>query len=178
MIRLRPYKNYDAKYIADWIKNESAYHQWYADRFKRFPITEDIIIEHYNELYYNDTFFALTALDDCEVIGHITMRFTDEDKKILRFGFFIVDDTKRNCGYGKEILRLALVYAFEILKVEKVILMVFENNPYAYQCYKSVGFYRPEHAKVKYYHVLGEKWKCLELEMLNTSADPVRMSAR
>lgn len=55
------------------------------------------------------------------------MRFIDEDKSILRFGFVIVDDIKRGQGYGKEMLQLALKYAFEVLKVNKVTLGVFEN---------------------------------------------------
>ena len=68
------------------------------------------------------------------------MRFTDKEKAVLRLGFVIVDDSKRGKGYGKEMIRLALKYAFEIMKVEKVTIGVFENNASAYHCYQSVGF--------------------------------------
>ena len=50
---------------------------------------------------------------------------TDEEKKTLRFGFVIVNDTKRGMGYGKEMLKLAIKYDFDILKVEKITLGVF-----------------------------------------------------
>ena len=108
----------------------------------------------------------MTAFDHSGVVGHLIMRFTDEEKKVLRFGFVIVDDSKRGKGYGKEMLSLALKYSFEILKVEKVTLGVFENNLPAYYCYKSVGFKDVIMQHSEYYNVLNECWKCLELEIL------------
>ena len=95
------------------------------------------------------------------------MRFTDEQKQILRFGFVIVDDTKRGKGYGKKMLELALKFAFEILKAEKVTLGVFENNPSAYYCYKAAGFQEITMEEDEYSAILGEKWKCIEMEVKN-----------
>ena len=66
---------------------------------------------------------------------------------------------------GREMLKLALRYAFDILHVDKVTLGVFENNPAAYRCYTSVGFQDVTPEDAEYYHVLGEDWKCLELEI-------------
>ena len=91
------------------------------------------------------------------------MRFRDEEKTDLRFGFVIVDDAKRGQGYGKEMLKLALEFAFEILKVKTVNLGVFENNPSAYHCYKSAGFKDVCTEKDRYVHVLGQEWKCIEM---------------
>lgn len=54
----------------------------------------------------------MTAFDETGVVGHLIMRFTDAEKTILRFGFVIVDDMKRGQGLGKEMLLLALKYAF------------------------------------------------------------------
>lgn len=62
---------------------------------------------------------------------------------------------------------LSIKYAFEILKVQKITLGVFENNEQAYRCYKSVGFSDVELDEAEYYHVLGEDWKCLELELVH-----------
>lgn len=165
MLRLRPYKKCDAKYIVNWIKDEVSFRKWSADRFDHYPISAEDINAHYSACDDSDSFFEMTAFDESEVVGHLIMRFTDEEKKTLRFGFVIVDDTKRGMGYGKEMLRLAIKYAFEILKVQKITLGVFENNPSAYHCYKSVGFQDAAPEKNKYYHFLGEDWKCLELEL-------------
>jgi len=62
----------------------------------------------YNSLAYADNFFRMTAFDETGVVGHLIMRFTDEEKKVLRFGFVIVDDSKQAKGYGKEMMQLAI----------------------------------------------------------------------
>lgn len=165
MLRLRPYKNCDAKYIVSWIKDEVSFRKWCADRFESYPIYAEDINNQYMSLAETDTFFQMTAFDESGAVGHLILRFTDEEKTILRFGFVIVDDTKRGKGYGKEMLSLALKYAFEILKVEKVTLGVFENNIKAYYCYKAVGFEEVQMEQDEYYPIMGEKWKCLELEI-------------
>lgn len=165
MLRLRPYKKCDARYIVQWVKDEVSFRKWCADRYESYPITAEDINNHYKELDYTENFFPMTAFDDTGVVGHLIMRFTDETKKILRFGFVIVDDRKRGRGYGKELLSLSLKYAFEILKVEKVTLGVFENNEPAYYCYKAVGFEDVVLNETDCYYVLNEYWKCLELEI-------------
>lgn len=165
MLRLRPYKKCDAKYIVSWIKDEVSFRKWCADRYDSYPINADDMNKHYSGLDELDTFFQMTAIDESGVVGHLIMRFIDEEKKILRFGFVIVDDTKRGKGYGKELLRLAVKYAFEILRVEKITLGVFENNTSAYWCYKAAGFSDVETEEEEYYPIMSEQWKCLELEM-------------
>lgn len=165
MLRLRPYKNCDAEYIVKWIPDEFAFRQWCADRYEHYPICAADINRQYSELADADNFYEMTAFDEGGIVGHLIMRFTDEQKSILRFGFVIVDNTKRGQGYGKEMLRLSLKYAFEILKVKKVTLGVFENNPSAYGCYKSVGFTEVVTEEPEYYHVLGQDWKCVEMEL-------------
>lgn len=165
MLRLRPYKNCDADAIAGWISNEVSFYQWSAGQYPEYPLTASAIRSHYASYENSENFFAMTAFDEDGAAGHLIMRFPSEDRSILRFGFIIVSSDRRGKGYGKEMLRLALRYAFEILKVQKVTLGVFENNPSAYHCYRSVGFSEcipPQSAKFSF---LGETWNCLELEI-------------
>ncbi len=164
MLRLRPYKECDANVIASWIKDEFGFRQWSADRYDHYPVTGDDINAHYGKLSDADWFYPMTAFDESGVTGHMIMRFTDEEKKVLRFGFVIVDADKRGQGYGKEMLSLALSYAFGILKAQKVTLGVFENNPAARYCYLAAGFRDVPTEQAEYYHVLEEDWKCLEME--------------
>ncbi|MEE1056402.1 MAG: GNAT family protein [Acutalibacteraceae bacterium] len=169
MLRLRAYKPCDAKTIVSWIKDEVTFRKWSSDRYESFPITEDDINKKYMECNGDcvepDNFYPVTAFDESGVVGHLIMRFTDENKTVLRLGFVIVDDTKRGMGYGKEMIQLSLKYAFEILKVKKVTIGAFENNPSAYYCYKASGFKDIQLDKPEYYFIMGEKWKCLELEI-------------
>lgn len=83
----------------------------------------------------------------------------------LRFGFVIIDPDRRGQGYGKKMLQLGLVYAKDIFGAKKVSLGVFENNELAYYCYKAAGFQDVLLDEVEKYTVLGEEWRCLELEI-------------
>lgn len=162
MLRLRPYKACDANVIVSWIKDEVSFHKWCADRFEYYPITGEDLNNYYQSFANADNFFQMTAFDKSEIVGHLLMRFIDEEQKILRFGFVIVDDTKRGKGYGKKMLQLAIQFAFDIVKVEKITIGVFENNQSAYYCYKAVGF---QDVGQEMYYILGEEWKCKELEL-------------
>lgn len=169
MLRLRPYKPCDASTILSWIHDEETFRKWSTDRYPHYPITAADMNHKYldcnGDCAEPDNFYPMTAFDDSGVVGHLIMRFTDAEKSVLRFGFVIVDDSKRGMGYGKEMLRLALKFAFEILKVKKVTIGVLENNPGAYRCYKAVGFKDVATAEPEYYPIMGESVKCLELEM-------------
>ena len=162
MLRLRPYKNCDAEHIVKWIKDEIGFRKWCADRFETYPLSAEMLNESYMKELDNDRFFEMTALEENKVVGHFIMRFVDDERKVLRFGFVIVDDSIRGKGYGKKMLSLGLKYAFEILKVDKVTIGVFDNNPGAYHCYKSLGF--SEVGENEYYTIMNEQWLCIELE--------------
>jgi RimJ/RimL family protein N-acetyltransferase len=169
MLRLRPYKPDDAETILKWIKDEDAFRKWSTDRYPHYPITADDMNHKYMDCNGNciepDNFYPMTAFDETGIVGHLILRFTDEEKKVLRFGFVIVDDSKRGMGYGKGMLRLALQFAFDIFKADKVTLGVLENNPGAYYCYKAAGFRDVTGEEPEYYILMGKKIKCLELEI-------------
>ncbi|MBR4096209.1 MAG: GNAT family N-acetyltransferase [Oscillospiraceae bacterium] len=167
MLRLRQYKSCDAETIVAWCKDEISFRKWCSDRWPHFPITAEAM----NEKYFGnngdcpdaDNFYPITALDGNEVVGHLILRYTDEERKVLRFGFVIVDNTKRGKGYGKEMLTLTLKLAFDIMCAEKVTLGVFDNNAPAYHCYKAAGF--SETGKCYSIELLGDEWKCIEMEL-------------
>ena len=175
MLRLRPYKKCDAEKIVSWTGDEKAFHQWCADRYDHYPISAEEMNGYYENLAGKDDFYEMTAFDETGVVGHLTMRFTDEEKTELRLGFIIVDQAKRGMGYGREMLNLALNYAFTILQAEKVTLGVFENNQKAMQCYQSVGFCKT--AVTETYEIMGEVWNCLELELYKPSEKSAEQAA-
>ncbi len=167
MLRLRPYKACDAQIITKWLKTEYAFRQWSADRYDKYPITADDMNLYYDKDKDNDKIWAMTAFDDTKIIGHFTMRFpSDEHLEEIRLGFVIVDDSERGKGYGKEMLSLAIQFAFDFVKVRKISLGVFENNKTAINCYESCGFHRVQLENVESYHCMGEVWDCIEMELV------------
>lgn len=168
MLGIRPYKECDADTVASWCADEISFRKWSSDRYDHFPITGADINEKYfgrnGDCAEPDNFYPMTAFEGGETVGHFIMRYTDAERKTLRFGFVIVDGAKRGQGLGKRMMRLALKYAFEIFGAEKVTIGVFENNPAAIHCYLSAGF-APADEMPSYCELMGERWKCVELKM-------------
>lgn len=165
MLRFRPYKECDAAAVAGWLRDEYSFRQWGADRFENYPLTAADLNAHYAGFADSDSFFQFTAYDEKGTAGHMIMRFTDEEKKVVRFGFIIVDYDRRGTGLGKDMLLKAEKYAFEFLGAEKLTLGVFENNPAAYHCYRAAGFRDVKTDNTETYNVFGETWKCIEMEL-------------
>ena len=73
MLKLRPFKNCDAKKIVSWCKDEKSFRQWCSDRFENFPISEDDIIKKYVEnngdCPEEDNFFPMTAFTSEQIVG-------------------------------------------------------------------------------------------------------------
>lgn len=166
-LRIRQYKPCDAEHIVSWIKDEEALRKWSSDRFGEFPITSEDINNKYldnnGDCVEQDNFYPLVAFDNSGVVGHLILRYTDAEKKIIRFGFVIVDDTKRGKGYGKQMLTLAIKYAFDIFGAEKITLGVFDNNESAYFCYKAAGFV--ENGEEMFCELFGKQWRIVEMEI-------------
>lgn len=156
MIRLRPYKSSDAAAILSWCKTEKEFYQWTAGRLGEYPITE-------KEFDSVTSLMPFVAFDESGLTGFFTLRVPEGKTDELRFGFVICDSEKRGRGCGKEILRLGMIFAFDIYHAKRVSLGVFENNPAAYHCYKAAGFKEAVQSPPEIYHVMGEDWKCLEL---------------
>lgn len=166
-LRLRQYKICDADSIVSWIKDEDALRKRSSDRFGNYPITSEDINNKYignnGDCSESDNFYPLTAFDESGVVGHLILRYTDAEKKVIRFGFVIVDDSKRGKGYGKKMLTLAIKYAFEIFGAKKITLGVFDNNESAYYCYKAAGF--KENGEDMFCEVFDEQWRIIEMEI-------------
>lgn len=165
MLRLRPYKACDAAVITGWLKDEFSFRQWSADQYDHYPISADDMNRYYDQDRYDENKWAFTAFDDEGAVGHLTMRFTDSSRSEVRLGFVVVDDRQRGKGYGKELVLMAVRYAFTFLKAERVSLAVFENNPAAFQCYKACGFTEFRLEETECYLCMGETWDCIEMRI-------------
>lgn len=140
MLRLRPYKSIDAKYIVSWMQDKRSFAMWCADKFQ-YPLTEAQLY-HYKEKYAQDeNAWLMTALDEQgKPVGHFLMRLADFESGSIHLGFIIIDPGIRGKGYGRQMLQQAVRYTFEILDMQRITLSVFDANPAAHSCYKSAGF--------------------------------------
>ena len=168
-MKLRPYKPADAQTILSWVRDEETFRKWVTDRYPHYPITaaemNEKYLEHNGDCPEPDNFYPMTAWDETGLLGHMILRFTDAQKETIRFGFVIVDDSRRGEGIGKQMLQMAIRYAADFLKAKRITIGVLDNNPGALRCYLGAGFREAEQAEPVYYELLGQRIRCIELEM-------------
>ena len=159
---LREFADSDAETIIKWTGSEREFRLWCADRYEKYPISAADMTAMYDECGKTGAFFPMTAVEE-DIVGHLILRYTDEKHETVRFGFVIVDNAVRGSGRGRKMLELAKEYAVKVLNARKLILGVFDVNTAALSCYKSVGFTETG-CDDEAFEVLGESWKCIELE--------------
>lgn len=145
MIRLRPLKKRDLNLMVGWFGTRLEFMQWCAGKFE-YPLTIEQLNEYYERTENDINAWIMAALDPSgNLVGHFLFRKADFLNDSIHIGFIIIDKQHRGKGYGKEMVESALKYAFEILKVKRVTLGVFENNASAHRCYLSKGFVDEKH---------------------------------
>lgn len=162
MLRLRPYKSCDAKYIVNWIDNEEDFVKWCANLIT-YPFTEESMNDIKESFENNEKGWLFTAIDKTGTpIGFMSMSKADYENDSVHLGFIIVDASKRNKGFGKQMMNQAIRYAFEILNVSRVTLKVFDNNPTAHSCYQNAGFVDEKYWE-KVFPYKDEMWGCYDM---------------
>lgn len=139
-MRLRPFiPQLDFDEIKNWISDERTHAMWCADLI-RFPMEKDNFDRVMSDIAVRcgDCPYVATA-DDGKVVGFFCYS-VNLSANVGMLKFVMVDPEQRGKGVGKEMLRLAVEYAFDITKAEAVALNVFSENTRAYRCYESVGF--------------------------------------
>lgn len=161
---LRAYKKEDSAIICKWLRTAEELYKWSADRFNKFPLSENDIDDNYVPQIKTGRFIPLTAVDEnSNVVGHFIIRYPFEDNdSTVRFGFIIIDPTMRRKGYGKEMLLLGIRYVKENLTAKRIDLGVFLNNESAINCYQTVGF--KEYNSRKCEMPIGI-WDCVDMEL-------------
>ena len=77
--------------------------------------------------------------------------------------FIVVDNTSRGKGYGSDMLRKLLRFAYENTGVSSVKLIVFDANAAAMRCYRKVGFAPADDAPTEFTY-RDEIWKRCPME--------------
>ncbi len=97
---------------------------------------------HYERVNKDDSRydFAICLKRSNEIIGDITI--SDIDRMDNKEGFRIALHNLGNLGkgYGTEAVKLAIYFAFEELKLNRLQLEVFSHNPRGVKAYEKAGF--------------------------------------
>lgn len=161
-MKLRRYEESDAKYVVEWVQDETVYYQWCAGLFGEYPLTEEKINTYYNNFPKDVMFWAMTAEMEDEVVGHLILRFTDKQRLSIRLGFVLLAHTHRGQGFGKQLIFCGIRYAREVLNAKYITLGVFAENISARRCYESSGFMWDEGDMITY-QIKDEIWDCIDM---------------
>ena len=161
-MEFRKYEEKDAQEIIKWISNEREFRLWSADRYDKYPVSEEDINNNYHESEKISKFYPMTMVENGNIVGHMIIRYPSNEKNAVRFGFIIVNSKIRGKGYGKKLILEGIKYAIEILRCDEISLGVFDINENALMCYKSVGFYKVDEIKNAYQYN-DENWNQIEM---------------
>ena len=138
-MRLRPYRKSDFIYLQKWVTDARTHALWCAGRLP-FPLTEesfqDMLVT--SEREWGSCGYTFTE-DSGQPVGFLLYNINEEEN----YGFasyIAIDSSLREKGYGTQMLKLLLKYAFLITNVAEVCLNVFDINEFAKRCYEKAGF--------------------------------------
>ncbi len=88
----------------------------------------------------NVFFFAICDKENNNHIGNIKMEMVNDLAKVADLGVLIGEKKYWGKGIGYEACSLLINFGFNELKLKKIFLAVFDNNPNAIKLYKKLGF--------------------------------------
>ena len=106
------------------------------------PYTEEQVAADYARLVADETTHAFTCYERVSgrPIGNASWSGIDLRNRTAEYTIFIGVADCRGRGYGTEVTRLMLDYAFTTLGLHSVWLRVYDFNPGAVQAYTRAGF--------------------------------------
>ena len=80
-------------------------------------------------------------------VGSVYVRDIDRTHNKAEYGIFIGEECARGKGYGTAAAQLMIRYCFEELKLHKLMLRVYADNPQAIRSYEKAGFEKEAYLK-------------------------------
>ena len=121
--------------------------------------------EEIEELSSAIYFFGVRTLANDKLIGEMVLDVVNWSGRDAFVGLSIGERENWGKGYGTEMMKLLLQFAFMEVNLRRVTLAVFEYNPRAIRTYEKVGF-RHEGGMRKTLNREGQRWDMLFMGVL------------
>ena len=123
-------------------------------------------LEHeIEEQTVNQYWFSIRALADDKLLGDIDLFVYNWIGRDAFVGLGIGEREFWGKGYGTDVMRVILRYAFTEVNLNRVTLNVFEYNPRAIRSYEKAGFSH-EGRERKFLNKEGKRWDMLFMGIL------------
>lgn len=134
-LRLRPLEREDLKFIHELNNNANIMSYWFEEPYEAFVELQDLYDKHIHD--QSERRFIIT--NDENMVGLVELVEIDYIHRRAEFQI-IIDPKYGGHGYATSATRLAMDYAFSVLNLHKLYLVVDKTNEKAIHIYKKVGF--------------------------------------
>jgi UDP-4-amino-4,6-dideoxy-N-acetyl-beta-L-altrosamine N-acetyltransferase len=172
-VYLRPLQQSDAANFVKWLNHPDI--QRLTLRIR--PLTLEEEADYMERMRQSTTDVALViALKVNDLpIGMTGFRQIDWSSRHACFGIVIGETEHWGQGYGTDVTRLIVQYAFDTLNLNRVWLQVCEYNQRGIRCYERVGFRKEGLLRQEYYRE-GRYWDTLVMAVLREDWDRQRVA--
>lgn len=164
-MKLMSFEREDVHQLLSWVEDEAGLMQWAGPSFT-WPLTAEQFREHLRAaettppvLYPLGLYKTRAFLGYCELSDH---RRRVDSAMLSRV---VISPDHRGRGLGQLMVRQALAFGFERLKLHRIGLGVFDFNKSALRCYARAGFTH-EGTLRDSARVGDERWNCHIMSIL------------
>lgn len=133
--KLRPLEREDLKFVHELNNNAHIMSYWFEEPYEAFVELQDLYDKHIHD--QSERRFIVEK--DNNMIGLVELVEIDYIHRRTEFQI-IIDPKYQGYGYAACATRLAMDYAFSVLNMHKLYLVVDKENEKATHIYKKVGF--------------------------------------
>lgn len=135
-IRLSALEKEDLKFIHELNNNFAIMSYWFEEAYESYMELEELYFKHIHD--QSERRFIIKDREDNK-IGLVELTEINFVHRSCEFGIIISPDQEGK-GYATEATELATKYAFNVLNLHKVYLLVDEANESALHIYHKCGF--------------------------------------
>jgi len=151
-LSLRALEKADLKFFHKLDNSFRNMRYFFEEPYETFRELEDLFEKSVHN--HRERWFIIELRESRESVGVLTLYDIDEINRKAGIDI-LIDESKQGKGYGKEAFILGVKYAFDILNLFKIYLLVTGLNEAAQKIYSFAGF-RKECTLEKEYYVNGE----------------------
>lgn len=143
MIKLAYFTPDDFPLLINWISDEDLLMNWAGTQFK-YPLTAEKLNWYLRDANnFEDSSALIYKAVDTEsnqMVGHVSLTAVNRVNRSARITRVFVGPAERGRGIGEQITKAVLEIGFNLLKLHRMSLGVFDFNQPAIRCYKKCGF--------------------------------------
>lgn len=134
-IKLRPLEREDLKYVHKLNNDSKIMSYWFEEPYESFVELQDLFEKHIHK--QSERRFIVE--DEKNIIGLVELVEINQIHRKAEFQI-IIDPNYQGKGFAYSVTILAMKYAFNILNLHKLYLLVDKQNEKAIHIYKKAGF--------------------------------------